>query len=507
MSVKIFLSTVSDEFGDYRDQLRSDLTRHNVEVKIQEDFKDYGGVTLDKLDLYIRTCDAVVHLVGNMTGAYAEPESTNWIKATYPDITTKLPPLCDPLAKGLGISYTQWEAWLALYHNKRLLIAKADDTAPRSQSYAPNSLSRAAQRDHLKRLSEVGRYPDGTAFTSPDNLAKKITLTTILDLIAINRSNETIDRHKRKVLLGAAALGTVAAADIIVPTFWPEAVERALRSIRSFYEPDHDLLQSMQQPDPQNVELIKRIIGVRSNRTVKLAGGRDHYLHPGQMHHDCNWASHSFIKVLQTLGQDFERDPAGDFNLSGSFVCCGSPTANLRTAAFMEYEWVDPRNAELGFRRKHKSLLKLPIQYELNTKLLAERGLLGKTTVDRKATPEWAITLNGTLKKTIAGEKDFLLISRLPNLFEAQMSPTSETENIVTIFGGCHGSGTGALRLLLNNRDLLRKLDALTDQHPYWQALIEISEIESRIHPVKKDMRYQATSLGSRLAATERVTF
>jgi len=62
MSVRIFLSTVSDEFRLYRDQLRADLTRHNTEVKVQEDFKDYGGVTLDKLDLYIKACDAVVHL-------------------------------------------------------------------------------------------------------------------------------------------------------------------------------------------------------------------------------------------------------------------------------------------------------------------------------------------------------------------------------------------------------------------------------------------------------------
>ena len=69
MSVKIFLSTVSDEFRTYRDALRTDLTRHNVEVKVQEDFKDLGGDTLDKLDVYIVHCDAVVHLVGNMTGS------------------------------------------------------------------------------------------------------------------------------------------------------------------------------------------------------------------------------------------------------------------------------------------------------------------------------------------------------------------------------------------------------------------------------------------------------
>jgi hypothetical protein len=36
--VKPFLSCVSDEFGDYRDALRRELTRPNVEIKIQEDF-------------------------------------------------------------------------------------------------------------------------------------------------------------------------------------------------------------------------------------------------------------------------------------------------------------------------------------------------------------------------------------------------------------------------------------------------------------------------------------
>ena len=60
MSVQTFLSTVSDEFRRYRD-LRSDLTRHNVEVKVQEDFKDLGDETIDKLDVYIADCNAVVH--------------------------------------------------------------------------------------------------------------------------------------------------------------------------------------------------------------------------------------------------------------------------------------------------------------------------------------------------------------------------------------------------------------------------------------------------------------
>jgi hypothetical protein len=75
-------------------------------------------------------------------------------------------------------------AWLALYHGKALLIAKADDAAPRGPAYAPTETSRAAQQAHLARLRAVERYPGGSPFTSPDNLAKQIAYTTILDLLA-----------------------------------------------------------------------------------------------------------------------------------------------------------------------------------------------------------------------------------------------------------------------------------------------------------------------------------
>ena len=84
---------MSDEFRAYRDQLRGDLTRPNVEVKVQEDFKDLGGVTLEKLDDYIKLCHAVVHLVGDMTGAAAREQSIKAILGRYSDLPEKLPPL------------------------------------------------------------------------------------------------------------------------------------------------------------------------------------------------------------------------------------------------------------------------------------------------------------------------------------------------------------------------------------------------------------------------------
>jgi hypothetical protein len=155
MSVKVFLSTVSDEFRHYRDHLRSDLTRHNVEVKVKEDFKDLGSDTLDKLDVYIANCDAVVHLVGDMTGTCSGEREQRALLNKYPDLIDILPPLGEALKNGVAVSYTQWEAWLAIYHGALLLIAKAAQTAERGPEYAPTGNSRAAQVEHLKRLEAV----------------------------------------------------------------------------------------------------------------------------------------------------------------------------------------------------------------------------------------------------------------------------------------------------------------------------------------------------------------
>jgi tetratricopeptide (TPR) repeat protein len=182
-SAKIFLSTVSDEFRAYRDQLRSDLTRPNVEVKVQEDFKDQGRGTLDELDVYIAGCDAVVHLAGDMTGSTPGEPALRALRTKHPDLADELPPLGEALQSGTSVSYTQWEAWLAPYHGKLLFIAKAAETAERGPNHRPTDASRAAQAAHLKRLKAMERYP-GCTFASPDSLAKYIFSSPILDLLA-----------------------------------------------------------------------------------------------------------------------------------------------------------------------------------------------------------------------------------------------------------------------------------------------------------------------------------
>ena len=190
MSISVFLSTVTDEFGAYRVKLEGDLTRHDVAVKVQERFKDLGGDTLDKLDTYVAHCDAVVHLVGEMCGAAADAGQQEALVAKYPDLPRRLPPLGGALADGAAIPYTQWEAWLALYHKKPLMIAKAAPAAPRGPRHAPTDGSRASQAAHLARLKAFHRYP-GCEFENPDDLAKHIAYSAILDLLVKDYAEKT----------------------------------------------------------------------------------------------------------------------------------------------------------------------------------------------------------------------------------------------------------------------------------------------------------------------------
>ena len=180
---RVFISCVSDEFGSYRDALRRKITRQNVEVKVQEDFIAAGLETLAKLDDYIRHCDVVVHLVGDMTGSMAKAKSLGMLRERYPDLAAELPCL-KPYLEGddrHSLSYTQWEAWLAIHHHKALIIATPNG-APRDPRYVLDKDQREAQDIHLSALKGVGRHPE-IAFTSVDGLVADILASGVYDVL------------------------------------------------------------------------------------------------------------------------------------------------------------------------------------------------------------------------------------------------------------------------------------------------------------------------------------
>jgi hypothetical protein len=181
-SVRLFLSCVSDEFGVYRDALRHALTRSNVEVKIQEDFKSGGGDTLMMLEDYIERCEAVVHFVGETTGSTPPNFCVTELLARRPDLKTRLPPLGAAIEAGKAISYTQWEAWLALYFRKDLVIAGPAEGVARDSKFAQTNDSQTAQAEHLARLRTIGRHAE-VRFANADNLVAQIYASVILDAL------------------------------------------------------------------------------------------------------------------------------------------------------------------------------------------------------------------------------------------------------------------------------------------------------------------------------------
>jgi hypothetical protein len=167
---------------------------------------------------------------GDYWSAPGEPEQQALLRK-YPDLPASLPPLDGALQRGAGISYTQWEAWLALYHGKMLLTAKAEAAAPRGPKFAPTDQSRAAQGAHLGRLEMVRRYLDCT-FESMADLARHIAYTAILDLLIADYAREAA--AARDVAEGfIREMATRVASD---PHLDLERLKQAVRTAIDIYE-------------------------------------------------------------------------------------------------------------------------------------------------------------------------------------------------------------------------------------------------------------------------------
>ena len=117
MSVgQVFLSAVSSEFRDARQEFSNTLRKAKFEVVVQEDFtqRTDADTTLKKLDAYIGECRAVICVVGDRPGALPAPGEEN------DDFQKLLPSGFETL------SYTQWELILALHHGREIFLYLAN---------------------------------------------------------------------------------------------------------------------------------------------------------------------------------------------------------------------------------------------------------------------------------------------------------------------------------------------------------------------------------------------
>jgi hypothetical protein len=199
---RVFVSCVSDEFQKdtaafpgFREQLRGYLTSAECEVKVQEEFRQRGDAdTVEKLADYIKTCAAVIHLVGELPGATANPRAVADFLAKEPTFLSGHPDLRTALGDFTGVSYTQWEAYLALHFGVPLFV------------YATEK-GETAQVTHLKRLRLGRKYPGEKRIAEPADLLGQLigdihTIIAAVPKFTRQIAPSRILRHAPKILFG-----------------------------------------------------------------------------------------------------------------------------------------------------------------------------------------------------------------------------------------------------------------------------------------------------------------
>jgi hypothetical protein len=155
---RVFISCVSSEFKHYRDDLRGCLTSPGREVEIQEDFADGGGTLLAKLDDYIRSCQAMIHLVGDACGCSPQQAEVREVLARHPRLKDELPELAtDFESDPCPLTYTQWEVFLAIYHRVDCFIYLAEEGTRREVGWNRSEADSASQEAHRARLHRLGQ--------------------------------------------------------------------------------------------------------------------------------------------------------------------------------------------------------------------------------------------------------------------------------------------------------------------------------------------------------------
>ena len=189
---QVFLSAVSSEFRRCREQLCSDLSGPDMPWRVAEqaEFAVGGCTLLEKLDQYIRESSAVIHLIGDAVGACGKPLEVEAYLRANPGFLERYPHARSLIGDGLHLSYTQWEAYMALHHQIPLFVfCPTADYAERAVGFVPSVEDKTAQQSHFNTLRSLGI--DRSEFGS--NL--RLSCMTLRSLSGfISRSGASLER-------------------------------------------------------------------------------------------------------------------------------------------------------------------------------------------------------------------------------------------------------------------------------------------------------------------------
>jgi len=198
---RVFVSCVSDEFEKagapfpgLRSDLRHYLTRAKCQMIVQEDFPQTAEDTVEKLAGLILDCAAVLHLVGQLSGAVAHEKAVNAFLAKVPNFLGNHPELKSELGNFQGITYTQWEAYLALHFCIPLFVYSTE-------------AGDQAQATHLKWLRLGRRYPGEKRIAAAADLLGQLigdfhTIIASVPKFERKIAPSRITEHAPKILFG-----------------------------------------------------------------------------------------------------------------------------------------------------------------------------------------------------------------------------------------------------------------------------------------------------------------
>lgn len=164
MTRSVFLSVVNTEFEEVRKLRKHWLECAGYKVYDQPTFPHTATATINKLSELVRKSDLVIQLIGKASGSLpsdvcrelffsAENNATNFL-CDLPNLRTALGDCSD-------LSYTQWEAFLALHHRRPLIVYTNIDPADPQHP----------QRLHLERLKLADKYAD---LFNEDDLGERV---------------------------------------------------------------------------------------------------------------------------------------------------------------------------------------------------------------------------------------------------------------------------------------------------------------------------------------------
>jgi hypothetical protein len=219
---RVFLSAVTSEFGNARDELAADLRAREMFVRVQSDFRQEADAdtTLRKLHNFIRDCNAVVCIIGKRSGALPPP-------AAATPFARMLPPGV------VRASYAQWEFFFARYYKQRLSIYVANDDYQPNRSESTTANDGQLQADFLAHVVDEQDL-DRRYFSNKDQLCREVLRedwpkpsTTIEELWRLVRSPVPW------IIITTAALPLLAAAIGLAPP-WPRGAAAMTAIIGAF---------------------------------------------------------------------------------------------------------------------------------------------------------------------------------------------------------------------------------------------------------------------------------